>query len=138
MIHEGLGGANNVALAVFDGHGQEGEKVSRYLASTLPGMLAKSAAFKVTRRQPMPPRFCMTQPGLPSQESLRCSRQMAVSHALMQAAKYRQCCEEQFPACNAALRKIKAINSMLSGSTGCLALLQVGPCSGLTHADLHN
>ncbi len=47
----------------------------------------------------------------------------------LQAKKYRQCCEEQFPACNAALRRVRAINSTLSGSTGCLALLQVAPAA---------
>jgi hypothetical protein len=47
VVHECLGGASNIALAVFDGHGQEGERVSRYVAAVLPGMLAKSSAFKV-------------------------------------------------------------------------------------------
>ena len=46
VIHECLGGVSNVALAVFDGHGQEGERVSRFVAATLPGLLAKSSAFK--------------------------------------------------------------------------------------------
>lgn len=50
VVHECLGGSSNIALAVFDGHGQEGERVSRYVAATLPGMLAKSSAFKVRRR----------------------------------------------------------------------------------------
>ncbi len=47
MIHEGLGGQNNLLLAVFDGHGQEGDKVSRHVAATLPGLMANSSAFRV-------------------------------------------------------------------------------------------
>lgn len=47
VIHEGLGGQNNLMLAVFDGHGQEGDKVSRQVAATLPGLMANSSAFRV-------------------------------------------------------------------------------------------
>jgi serine/threonine protein phosphatase PrpC len=35
-------------MAVFDGHGQEGEKVSQYLSTTLPTMLANSPNFKAS------------------------------------------------------------------------------------------
>ncbi len=48
VIHEGLGGSSNVVMAVFDGHGQEGEKVSQYLSTTLPTMLANSPNFKAS------------------------------------------------------------------------------------------
>lgn len=47
VIHEGLGGQNNMLLAVFDGHGQEGDKVSRHVAATLPGLMANSSALRV-------------------------------------------------------------------------------------------
>ena len=38
MIHEGLAGGSNALFAVFDGHGTEGEKCSRHVASHLPSM----------------------------------------------------------------------------------------------------
>lgn len=47
MIHEGLGGQNNLMLAVFDGHGQEGDKVSLHVAEVLPSLMANSSAFRV-------------------------------------------------------------------------------------------
>ncbi len=45
-------------------------------------------------------------------------------YTLLQAKRFKQCCEEQFLACNANLRKLKTMNCMLSGSTGVIALLQ--------------
>lgn len=48
MIHEGLCGGSNALFAVFDGHGVEGEKCSRHVASSLPPMLVHSPKFKVS------------------------------------------------------------------------------------------
>lgn len=48
MIHEGLAGGPNALFCVFDGHGVEGEKCSRHVASNLPSLLVHSAHFKVS------------------------------------------------------------------------------------------
>ena len=48
VIHEGLAGGANALFCVFDGHGMEGEKCSRQVASQLPSLLVHSANFKVT------------------------------------------------------------------------------------------
>lgn len=47
VIHEGLAGGANALFCVFDGHGMEGEKCSRQVASQLPSLLVHSAHFKV-------------------------------------------------------------------------------------------
>lgn len=57
---------------------------------------------------------------------------MTLELPVKQAKQYKQCFEEQFQACNASLRKLKTINSNLSGSTGVMALLQVGSSSLLS------
>ena len=49
MVHEGLSGGANALFCVFDGHGVEGEKCSRHVASHLPSLLVHSAHFKVVR-----------------------------------------------------------------------------------------
>ena len=46
VIHEGLAVGSNALFAVFDGHGTEGEKCSRHVASHLPSMLVHSPSFK--------------------------------------------------------------------------------------------
>ena len=50
VVREYLGGKNICFFGVFDGHGQDGAKVSNQLVSNLPFYLTKSKSFEVRPR----------------------------------------------------------------------------------------
>lgn len=47
VVREYLGGKNVCFFGVFDGHGQDGAKVSNQLVTTLPYFLTKDKQFEV-------------------------------------------------------------------------------------------
>ena len=47
VVREYLGGKNICFFGVFDGHGQDGAKVSNQLVANLPFYLTKSKSFEV-------------------------------------------------------------------------------------------